>query len=124
METYMSRTTKTTGFANLLVDEVSVFHHQRAPNMQVKNDWLDSLRRQRAESEKNWTLALILSIFLGMFGADRFYIGRTGLGILKLLTIGGYLAWWVFDIVLLLQERMKDDRGREVRRPRPGVNVV
>lgn len=86
--------------------------------MQVKSDWLDSLRQQRAESDKDWRLALILSIFLGLFGADRFYVGRTCLGTLKLLTLGGSLVWWVFDIALLLQERMKDDLGRKVRRRR------
>ena len=32
---------------------------------------------------KDPTVTLILSIFLGMFGADRFYIGSTGIGALK-----------------------------------------
>ena len=39
-----------------------------------------------AANIKNPTTALILSIFLGGFGVDRFYIGNTGLGIGKLLT--------------------------------------
>ena len=39
-----------------------------------------------AADVKNPTTALILSIFLGGFGVDRFYIGHTGLGIGKLLT--------------------------------------
>lgn len=38
-----------------------------------------------AADVKNPTTALILSIFLGGFGVDRFYIGHTGLGIGKLL---------------------------------------
>lgn len=35
---------------------------------------------------KNKTTALIFSILLGGLGIDRFYLGYTGIGILKLLT--------------------------------------
>jgi hypothetical protein len=85
--------------------------------MQANSDWVDSLRERRSASDKSWNTALILSVALGLFGADRFYVGRMGLGILKLLTFGGYFVWWGVDIVLLLQGRMKDDFGREIRRP-------
>ena len=47
------------------------------------------------------TTAIILSIFLGWLGVDRFYFGYTGLGILKLLTCGGWGIWWVIDIILI-----------------------
>lgn len=80
-------------------------------------DWVNSLRQQRAVSNKSWKTALVLSILLGTFGVDRFYIGRTGLGALKLITFGGYIIWWLIDVILLLQGRMKDDLGRWVERP-------
>ncbi|MEA3414259.1 MAG: TM2 domain-containing protein [Nanoarchaeota archaeon] len=54
----------------------------------------------------NWTLTLIMSIIFGTLGVDRFIMGHTGLGILKLvvtiitLGIGGFV-WWVIDIVLI-----------------------
>ena len=45
--------------------------------------------------------ALIISIFLGGMGIDRFYIGDTGLGIGKLLTCGGIYIWYVIDWFLI-----------------------
>ena len=79
-------------------------------------EWIGALQQERARSTKNWNLALILSVFLGLFGADRFYLGQTGLGVAKLFTCGGLFVWWIIDIMLLLQGRMKDDLGKEVRR--------
>lgn len=38
---------------------------------------------------KDPTTLLLISIFLGYIGIDRFMLGETGMGILKLLTIGG-----------------------------------
>lgn len=54
----------------------------------------------------NWVLTLIMSIFFGSLGVDRFIMGRIGTGILKLLitliTLGtlGWI-WWLVDIVLI-----------------------
>lgn len=51
---------------------------------------------------KNPTTALILSLFLGGYGIDRFYIGDTGLGIGKLLTCGGIGFWAIIDWFLIM----------------------
>ena len=47
---------------------------------------------------KSPKMAVILSVFLGMLGADMFYLGKTKLGIVKLITLGGLGIWWLVDI--------------------------
>ena len=47
---------------------------------------------------KNPSVALILSITLGDLGIDRFYLGEAGMGVLKLLTFGGFGILWLIDI--------------------------
>ena len=61
---------------------------------------------------KSWTTALILSILLGGLGADRFYLGYVGLGILKLITLGGCGVWSIIDIILIATNKMKDANGK------------
>lgn len=48
---------------------------------------------------KNKMVALILAIFFGVIGVDRFYLGYTGMGILKLLTGGCFGILWLVDII-------------------------
>lgn len=49
----------------------------------------------------NWTVMLIISIFVGSLGVDRFMMGQVGLGVLKLLTAGGCGIWWLIDVILI-----------------------
>lgn len=43
--------------------------------------------------------AFVLSVCLGMFGFDQYYLGYTLEGLAKLLTLGGFGVWWIVDIV-------------------------
>lgn len=50
---------------------------------------------------KSKGIAYLLHIFLGWLGAGRFYVGDIGMGILNLLTVGGFGFLWVIDLFLL-----------------------
>ena len=63
-------------------------------------------------SDKDWTTALLLSIFLGGLGGDRFYLGYTGLGVAKLLTLGGCGVWAIVDLIQIIQNKIPDAQGR------------
>lgn len=70
----------------------------------------------KAKDGKDWLVALLLSIFLGTLGVDRFYLGYIGLGILKLITIGGFGIWWLIDLILIATNKLNDSQGKELSR--------
>lgn len=62
-------------------------------------------------NKKSKTTALILSILVGGLGVDRFYLGYTGMGILKLLTGGVFGILWIVDIVNIATGRLTPADG-------------
>lgn len=62
---------------------------------------------------KSKVVALILSIFLGELGIDRFYLGYIGTGILKLITCVGFGIWWLIDLIMIATGKLKPKDGSE-----------
>ena len=58
---------------------------------------------------KDPTIALVLSVVVGGWGIDRFYIGDTGLGVLKLITAGGLGVWWLVDLFVISGKTKKNN---------------
>ncbi|WP_313811715.1 TM2 domain-containing protein [Glutamicibacter sp.] len=63
------------------------------------------------EGQKSFVATWLLSWFLGGLGIDRFYLGKFGTGILKLITLGGFGIWALIDIILILAGAMRDKAG-------------
>ena len=70
----------------------------RLENTEISDSEVMTLQSQM----KDPLLSILLSIFIGTLGVDRFYIGDVGLGIGKLLTGGGCGIWWLIDIFLIV----------------------
>ena len=65
----------------------------------------------RTVSEKNWLVALLLCVFLGGIGIHRFYVGKTGTGILMILTFGGFGIWVLIDLIMIATNAFTDING-------------
>ena len=69
-----------------------------------------------ALSDKSWSTALLLCIFLGVFGIHRFYVGKGGTGVIWLFTAGLFGVGWIIDLIMLVTGGFTDSLRRPLRR--------
>lgn len=60
---------------------------------------------------KSQLIALILALLVGVLGIHRFYLGYTGIGIIQLLTFGGFGIWALIDLILIITGDLKPKTG-------------
>lgn len=66
---------------------------------------------QAQQSNKSFLVTWLLSLLLGVFGIDRFYLGKVLTGLLKLISFGGLGIWALIDLILVLANQTRDKRG-------------
>jgi TM2 domain-containing membrane protein YozV len=66
-------------------------------------------------SEKGFVPAILLCFFLGQLGIHRFYVGKSGTGILMLFTLGGLGIWTIIDFITIVCGSFKDNVGLPVK---------
>lgn len=88
--------------------QVEEVKHQEQPNIVINNTNTNTNTNTNVNPAmvgiraKNKWVAFLLCLFLGYFGAHKFYEGRIGMGILYLFTMGLFGFGWFIDCIVLL----------------------
>jgi hypothetical protein len=61
--------------------------------------------------QKNFSTVWLLSLLLGVFGVDHFYLGKVGTGVVKLISLGGFGIWYIIDLIFILTGSARDKNG-------------
>ena len=99
-----------------MVDSSELKSEDMVRDEEAPGKWFRATSVPGLYSTREWMVALLLSIFAGGLGVDRFYIGHIGLGVAKLLTCGGLGVWHIIDIILISMNKMRDDQNLPLRK--------
>ncbi|MDD2648786.1 MAG: TM2 domain-containing protein [Eubacteriales bacterium] len=84
-----------------------------APQAAQDNAGHPYVQRVEASSKSKW-VAFLLCLFLGYIGAHKFYVGKTGAGILYFFTVGIFGIGWIIDLLVILSDGFTDKWGRKL----------
>ena len=65
-------------------------------------------------SERKRLLTALLCLLFGIFGAHRFYAGRPLSGFFQLITLGGFVIWFVVDLFIVVFGEFRDGDGKKI----------
>jgi hypothetical protein len=81
-----------------------------------QGSWFTAGEIPNVFSDKDWLTAVLLAFFVGVLGIDRFYLGYTALGVLKLITLGLCGIWALIDLILIALNNVPDSKGLPLKR--------
>jgi len=65
-------------------------------------------------SEKSRLVTLLMCFYFGIFGGHRFYVGKTGTGIIWLLTLGVFGIGLIVDLIMIITGSFRDKQNAKV----------
>ncbi|MCI5549754.1 MAG: TM2 domain-containing protein [Clostridiales bacterium] len=88
---------------NIIINNSADNHANNESNSNAEN-WQSTVENTytcHPNARSKW-IALLLCLFLGGFGAHKFYEGKNGMGVLYLFTVGLFGIGWAIDFIILL----------------------
>jgi len=80
--------------------------------------------QQAPKSSRSYIVTLLLALFLSGFGIHRFYTGYILIGIIQLLTAGGFGIWALIDLIALVMNSYRDAEGNELEGHNAGCAMI